>query len=122
MTKRKKTDVIKGRIVTSEGPKQVVFPTSRDFSKPDPVVKSEESVTDNGQIKMTLEVEGECLGCGDPGKECSCNEVEAPVECPKCHTIDTELLIPDESPSVTHYRCSLCGEFYLITEAGEYNW
>ncbi|MBI2020211.1 hypothetical protein HYS94_02210 [Candidatus Daviesbacteria bacterium] len=115
--------VKKSRIRTTSGPAEIMLPED-----PPVFVIEEEEIEDKGKIailmtarqcecdnneKCSCEEEKQACSCKDyEGQDFNCLVHEAKVECPVCHTIDTEIFIPNHLPPFNHYRCRICGMFY----------
>jgi len=97
MTGKRKGNQSKAKILTSVGVQEVDLDTR---ARPDFIIGLQEGETEKGGLLTVMEV----------------------IECPKCHVVDAEIEEKSDYPTTQHYRCSICGEFYLRNVAtGEIN-
>lgn len=110
------------RIRTTTGPAEILSPGD-DLV----FVIKEEEIEDNDKIAVLMtahpcgcENNGQC-SCEEIKQKCTCKDYEgqdfncvvheAKVECPVCHTVDTEMKLSYLEP-ITNYRCRICGTLY----------
>lgn len=123
-----------GKVRTLEGKSEIFFPVA-ETAIVEPIVvpevfveiKTEEENPHDGSIAVQVTVEDitpvapQCTCIGYEGQAYFCTLHTSKVECPRCHCVDTEQEIADPTPSVIHYKCKICGIFYLRQlETGEY--
>lgn len=117
---KKQGQSISGRIRTVAGEQETVFPVQEmagvKAETPSVVLLEQQYEAPSGAIVAEITAVPVCPCKGYEGQNYFCEVHEAKVECPKCHCIEAELEVPNKMPSVTNFRCRVCGIFYTRTD------